>query len=60
MFDIFANAQAFACQAKLFFDGFKGRDKTGRVVGPVKVPGVEAGEVLKCSQELIAADYMDD
>ena len=60
MFDIFANAQAFACQAKLFFDGFKGGDKASWVVGSVKVPGVEAGEVLQCSQELITTDYMDD
>ena len=60
MFDIFANAQAFPCQAKLFFDGFKWGDKTSWVVGPVKVPGIEAGEVLQCSQELIATDYMHD
>ncbi len=36
--------------------GFVGRDEPGRVVRAEEVPGVETGEVLKGSEELIAPD----
>lgn len=44
----------------MLLDGFKGSDEAGRIVSSEKIPGVEAGEVLKSSQYLIAADYSDD
>lgn len=40
----------------MLLDGFVGRDEPGRVVSAEEIPGVEAGEVLKGAEELVAAD----
>jgi len=57
VFDILADPQSFACQTELLLDCFVGCDEAGWVVGSEEVPGVEAGEILKCSEELVTADY---
>jgi len=54
--DVLADAHYFAGEAELLLDGFEGRDFGGRAIRAVEVPGVEAGEVLKGTEELVAAD----
>lgn len=41
----------------MLLDSFVGRDEPGRVVGTEEVPRIEAGEVLKGAEELIATNY---
>ena len=40
----------------MLLDGFEGRNDPGRVVGAEEVPCVKAGEVLKGTEDLIAAN----
>lgn len=58
MFGEFADAQDLAGCAELLLDGVVGVDGGLGLVGAVEVPGVEAGEVLDCAEELVAADWM--
>ena len=58
MLDVLAKAQAFAREAELLLDGVKGRDEPLGLVRAVEVPGVEAGEVLECAEEFVAADWV--
>lgn len=41
----------------MLFDGFEGGDESGGGISSEEVPGVEAGEVLKGTEELVAANY---
>lgn len=41
----------------MLLDGFVRRDEPGRVIGAEEIPCVEAREVLKGAEKLIAADY---
>lgn len=51
-----ADAQDLAGRAELLLDCVVGVDGGLGFVGAVEVPGVEAGEVLDCAEELVAAD----
>lgn len=54
--DKFAGAEHFSRQAKLFLDGVPGGNDGLGVVGAEEIPGVEAGKVLQCSQDLVTTD----
>ena len=56
MFDILAYPQSLAREAELFLDGFIGSNEASRMVGSIEIPCVKAREVLKGSEEFIAAD----
>lgn len=56
MLDEFAEAEGFAGEAERGFELGPGRDFGFGGVGAEEVPGVEAGEVLDCAEELVAAD----
>jgi hypothetical protein len=58
VFGEFADAQDLAGCAELLLDGVVGVDGGLGLVGAVEVPGVEAGEVLDCAEELVATDWM--
>ena len=60
MFDILAEAESLASESELLLDGFKGGDKAGWIVGSEQIPGIEAGEVLKSTEELIAPDCKEE
>merc|ERR1712000_350639 len=53
--DVLAHTHQLACQPKLLLDGIERSDLPGRTVRAVKIPGVEAREVLDCSEELVTA-----
>lgn len=57
MLDEFPEAQGFADEPELLFDGVVGGDFGGGGVEPEEVPRVEAGEVLERAQEFVAADW---
>ncbi len=56
MLDILADAHQFTCEPELLLDGLPGSDGGGGTIRAQEVPGIEAGEVLEGSQELVAAD----
>lgn len=56
MLNVLAETEDFADEPELGLEGGEGEDGGGEAVGAVKVPGVEAGEVLDCAEELVAAD----
>lgn len=51
-----ADAQNLAGRAELLLNCVVGVDGGLGLVGAVEVPGVEAGEVLECAEELVTAD----
>lgn len=57
MLDEFPEAQGFADEAELLFDGVVGSDFRGGGVEAEEVPGIEAGKVLQGAQEFVAADW---
>ena len=56
MLDVLADAHELSRKPELLLDGFEGRDGRWQGVGPEEVPGIEAGEVLDCAEDLVAAD----
>lgn len=58
--NVLAESHNLADQAELLLDGIPRDDLGGCAVGTEQVPGVEAGEVLKGSQELVATDGCGD
>ena len=59
MLDILPKPQSFPSERELLFDGFEGRDQARRAVGAVEVPGIEACEILNCSEDLVATDCQE-
>lgn len=59
VFGELADAQDLAGRAELLLHCVVRVDGGLGLVGAVEVPGVEAGEVLDCAEELVAADWMD-
>jgi hypothetical protein len=56
VFNEFADTEDLARRAELLFYGVEGLDCGLGLVCAVQIPGVEAGEVLDCSEEFVAAD----
>lgn len=56
VFNEFADAEDLARRAELLLYGVEGLDCGLGLVCAVQIPGVEAGEVLDCSEEFVAAD----
>lgn len=56
MFDEFADSEDFTRCAELLFDGVERVDGGLGPVCSVQIPGVESGEVLEGSEDLVAAD----
>jgi hypothetical protein len=54
------HSHCFADESKLLFYGLEGRNLGGRAIGAEEVPGVESGEVLDGSEELITAHCCRD
>jgi hypothetical protein len=52
----FSNSEDLSCCAELLLDGIVGIDGGLGAVGAVKVPGVEAGEILQGTQDLVTTD----
>lgn len=52
----FAQTEGFPGEGELGFEDRPGGEVGGGGVEAVEVPGVEAGEVLDCAEELVAAD----
>lgn len=57
MLDELADAQDLAGCAELLLDCVERVDGRLRPVRAVQVPRVEAGEVLECAEDLVAADW---
>lgn len=55
MLNVLADAEDLAREAKLFLGGGPGADLGAGCVGAEEVPGVEAGKVLDCAEEFVAA-----
>lgn len=55
-----AYAQSFSHKPELLLDCLPRRDLPRRAICAEQVPGIEAGEVLQCSEELISADGRRD
>ena len=55
--DEFADTEDFPGGAELLLGGVEGVDGGLGTVGAVEVPGVETGEVLDCSEDLVTADF---
>ncbi len=56
MLDVLAQTDGLAREAELLLDGLEWCDGGRGRVGAVQVPGVEAGEVLEGTEDLVAAD----
>lgn len=54
MLDILTEAESFSGESELLFDGFEGSDEARWIVCSEEIPGVEAGEVLESTEELIS------
>jgi hypothetical protein len=52
----FSNSEDLSCCAELLLNGIVGIDGGLGAVGAVKIPGVEAGEVLQSTQDLVTTD----
>lgn len=57
VFNELADTEDLSRQTELLLDGFEGCDRGLGAVGTEQVPGVEAGEVLEGSQQLVATNY---
>jgi len=55
----FSEAESFSGEGELGFQDGPGGQVGGGGVEAVEVPGVEAGEVLDCAEELVAADWRE-
>jgi len=55
--DEFSQTEGFPGEGELGFEDGPRGEVSGRGVEAVKVPGVEAGKVLDCAEELVAANY---
>lgn len=60
MLHVLADAHKLARETELLLDGLEGRNGARERICSEQVPGVEAGEVLDCAQELVAADGRGD
>ena len=56
MFDILTDAERLSSEAKLLLDDLKGGNYSSGIVRAIEVPGVEAREVLKRAEKLVATD----
>lgn len=60
MLDKLASAQDLARQSELCLNRRPWQDGGCCVIGAEEIPRVESGKVLKCSEQLIATDYVDE
>lgn len=58
MLEKLADTEDFAGGAELLLDGVEGLDGGLRAVRAQEIPGVEAGEVLQSSHDLVTTDYV--
>lgn len=56
--DELADTQDLARGAELLLDGVEGFDGGLGTVGAEEVPGVEAGEVLECTEDFVTTDWL--
>jgi len=56
----FPETESFSGEGELGFQDGPGGEVGGGGVEAVEVPGVEAGEVLDCAEELVAADWREE
>jgi hypothetical protein len=56
MLNVLPDSHQFTSQTELLLNGLPGCNLTRCSICAKKVPGVELGEVLECSEELIATD----
>lgn len=56
MFNVLAQTNGFPCRAERLLHGLPWLDGGCCGIGAVQVPGVEAGKVLECSEELVTTD----
>lgn len=57
VFDELSDPQDFSCCSELFLDCVVWGDRGFGLVCAVQIPGIEAGEVLQGTEELVTADY---
>ena len=56
MFDELSDPEDFPCCSELLLDCIVWGNRGFGLVGAIQIPGIEAGEVLQGTEELVSAD----